>query len=96
MVQVVFQATGGDNIKLHVGREGDSRIKVDLLKLPTETSVDVVGSGVFVTAVDIGFEGGKQLDTVHAWTNMLKELKIGSSVLEGSTTVGHIKITKEG
>lgn len=95
MVQVIFQAIG-NNFRLGIGRQGESRKKIDIQKLPTEKEIDVIGDGVFVTAVDISFEGGKPLDTVHAWTNTQGELKIGSSVLEGSTTVGHIRITKEG
>ena len=95
MTQVIFQAVG-DNVKLGVSRAGESRKKVSLNELPTKVTEKVDGSGVFVTAVDISFEGGKPLNTIHAWINAQNDLKIGSSTLESSATVGNIRITKEG
>lgn len=95
MVQVIFQAIG-ENVRLGVGRTGESRKKVDIQKLPTETTIDVVGDGVYITAVDISHEGGKTLNDIHAWTNALGDFKVGSSTIEGSVTVGNIRVTKEG
>ncbi len=96
MVKVIFQAVG-DNVKLAVRREGESRKKVDIQSLPSETTEEVEGNGVFVTAVDISLAGGKPLNDIHAWTNALRELKIGGSTIEsGSVIVGNIRITKEG
>lgn len=95
MVKVLFQALGNKNIRLGIGRQGDKRRKIDITALPNELTEDVVGDGVYVTAVDINFMGGKPLGTIHAWTNTLKELVVGKTIVEESIEIEGIRVTKE-